>query len=138
MLEATDAAIASLISEVNRAGCDNQWDIARLRACLRGFLKSLVDEAARFPETLAKAQWTLFAMDHNRAEDTAFVVVVVSTGRAILVAGRGPWEAVRNHGDNFLSEDAFAVISETMALFGTTGSPIEISRAAFDEWLERT
>jgi hypothetical protein len=130
-----DTEIANLVDKVNGAGRHNQWDIGALRKCLREFLDDLADEATRFPAIRSKAQWDLFATDSHRAEDCAFIVVVVSPERVTLIAGRGPWEDVRDHGDDFLSEDALDVLSETKRLFPTTGSPIELSRAELDDWL---
>jgi hypothetical protein len=137
MVEPTDAEVAELLGQVNAAGASNHWGAASLRTCVREFLDDLAREVRRFPETAARPQWTLFAADHDRSEPVAFIVMVVSSARAVFVAGRGEWEAVRNFGENFLPHDAFEVISEASASFRVTGS-LELTRGELDEWLERT
>lgn len=128
--------MGAIIGEVNSMGSHNQWDIESLREAASEFAGDLAEEAKRFFDNRAPAQWSLLAADDDSTEDVAFVVLVVSSERVALVAGRGAWDPVRDFGENFLPDDAFDAVAEASRLFRTTRA-LEVTRTEFDEWLER-
>src|SRR6187549_3085130 len=134
MSDSTDTRMDAIVGEVNGMGSHNQWDIESLRAAAREFLADLAEEARQFPDSQSHAQWSLLAADDEPTEDVAFVVLVVSGESVALVAGRGPWEPVREFGENFLPDDAFEAVAEAARLFRTTRA-LELTRAEFDAWL---
>lgn len=136
MTDSTDTRVGAIVGEVNGMGSHNQWDIESLREAAREFLTDLAEEAKQFLDNQAPAQWSLLAADDEPTEDVAFVVLVVSSERVALVAGRGSWEPVRDFGENFLPDDAFDAVAEAPRLFRTTAA-LELTRAEFDAWLER-